>query len=290
MSGPDLIQELKNGSGLAAIPVVLLTAKSDEESKLIGTGIGADAFLGKPFNDDELTSTVHNLLKLKTREREVDDLNKLLTENVLKRYLPPSLVDDIVAGRASLEQEPKATVATILFSDLSGFTLLTNKLRAGKMARLLNEYLAVMTDVIYDHGGTIDKFIGDAIMVIFGAPVEMSPVEQAERASQCALAMYRSLETLNQRWGEENIPEISMRIGVHQGPVVVGTFGGEKRSDYTAIGPTVNVASRIETACTPEVFISGELFDCLPETMAEEAGEFELKGMTGAQTLFRLKG
>ena len=119
----------------------------------------------------------------------------------------------------------------------------------------------------------------------------MSPVEQAERASQCALAMYRSLETLNQRWGEENIPEISMRIGVHQGPVVVGTFGGEKRSDYTAIGPTVNVASRIETACTPgEVFISGELFDCLPETMAEEAGEFELKGMTGTQTLFRLKG
>jgi signal transduction histidine kinase/class 3 adenylate cyclase len=289
MSGPDLIQEVKaSGNGLSSVPIILLTAKSDEESKLIGTEIGADAFLGKPFNDQELGSMVRNLLSLKTREREVEDLNKLLTESVLKRYLPPDLVDQIVSGETSLEQEPKATHATILFSDLVGFTTLSDKIRAKKMARVLNEYLSVMTDVIYEFGGTIDKFIGDAIMVVFGAPTPMIPELQSELASQCALAMQGAMDDLNRKWVEDSIPELKMRIGIHHGPVVVGTFGSDKRSDYTAIGPTVNMASRIESVCGPgEVFISGEVCDYLDEAMVKEAGQFELKGL-GELNLYKL--
>ena len=187
MSGPELIEAAKKDALLQSVPIILLTAKSDEESKLIGTEIGADAFLGKPFNDQELGSLVRNLLSLKSREREVEALNHQLTEGVLKRYLPPDLVDQIIAGDAALDQEPQTLNATILFSDLQGFTALSGKLRGRKLARVLNEYLEVMNDVIFEHGGTIDKFIGDAIMVIFGAPKPLVAPEQAQKAAtDCA--------------------------------------------------------------------------------------------------------
>jgi class 3 adenylate cyclase len=289
MSGPELIENLKNDEKLNSVPIVLLTAKSDEESKLIGTQIGADSFLGKPFNNQELGSTVKNLLSLKSREREVEALNTQLTEVVLKRYLPPDLVDQIVSGETSIDQEPEGITGTILFSNLPGFTELSEQLRASKFALILNEYLAEMVQVIYEHGGTIDKFIGDAIMVIFGAPTAMAGQDQAKRAAACALAMQEEMVGLNQKWAEQQIPELKMCIGIHHGPVVVGTFGCEERSDYTAIGPTVNMANRIEAVCEPgEIFVSGQLCDLLPEDQAEEAGSFELKGMRGKQRLYKL--
>ncbi len=290
MSGPELIAAHKSDPSVSSIPIILLTAKSDSESKLHGTEIGADAFLGKPFNEQELISIVRNLLKLKSREREVEKLNKLLTESVLKRHLPPSLVDDIIAGRANLVQKPRSAPVTILFADIVGFTVLASELRAARMARILNEYLARMNHVIFDHGGTIDKFIGDAIMVLFGAPTRMEPDDQAELSIRCALAMQRALAELNAEWVEEGGPPLQMRIGIHHGPVVVGTFGSDKRSDYTAIGPAVNIAARIERCCTPgEVFISGELYDYLPESVAEKAGAFELKGLSGTVNLYRVR-
>ena len=289
MSGPELISALRADPDLRAVPVVLLTAKSDEESKLAGTEIGADAFLGKPFNESELFSTVRNLVQLKEREREVERLNRHIAENVLKRYLPAPLVDDILAGRTSVDVEPETVQATILFGDLAGFTRTSAKLRAAKMARLLNEYLGKMNDVVFAHGGTIDKYMGDGIMVIFGAPVRLEAKDQVRRAAACAIAMQHAMSDLNARWTAEGLPEIKLRIGLHHGPVVVGNFGDARRSDYTAIGPTVNLASRIEGAC-PEggVLASGEVYDFLPEQMAEDAGAFELKGVEGVVRCFRL--
>ena len=290
MSGPDLIRKLREHKEFKSTPIVLLTAKSDEESKILGSEIGADGFLGKPFNEHELVSVVGNLLSLKSKEKEVINLNKHITENVLKRYLPPALVDDIVAGKVSLNQEPKAITGTILFADLCQFTKTTQRLRSVKMSRVLNEYLSFMNEIIYKHHGTIDKFIGDAIMVIFGAPVEIVPQEQAKRAIACAMEMQNRMCELNDKWETEKIPNISMRIGIHFGPLIVGNFGGEKRSDYTAIGSTVNLASRIETACEPgEIYMSGEICDFLGENEFEEAGSFSLKGLDGNTYLYRLK-
>jgi adenylate cyclase len=289
MNGPDLITAMRKDAGLASVPVVLLTARSDEESKLAGTEIGADAFLGKPFNEQELVSTVRNLVHLKEREREVERLNRHITENVLKRYLPPPLVDEILAGRVSLDLEPETAQATVLFADLSGFTKTSAQLRATKMARVLNEYLSKMNDVVFAHGGTIDKYMGDGIMVIFGAPVRMETKHQVLRAAKCALAMQRAMAELHATWRKEGLPEILLRIGIHHGPVVVGNFGDARRSDYTAIGPTVNLASRIEGQCVPgSVLVSGEVCDFLPEAMAEDAGTFQLKGLEGAVRCFRL--
>ena len=141
---------------------------------------------------------------------------------------------------------------------------------------------------LFDHGGTIDKFIGDAVMIIFGAPADMETQEQVRRATQCAAAMQKALEAINSVWAHEGAATMKMRIGIHNGPAVVGNFGSDQRSDYTAIGPSVNLASRIEGVCEPgQVFISREVCDYLDEAMVKEAGEFELKGV-GEVNLYKL--
>lgn len=289
MSGPDLIKELKDDAQLNSVPIILLTAKSDEESKLLGTEVGADAFLGKPFSDQELGSIVSNLLSLKNREREVEDLNRFLTESVLKRYLPPALIEQIVDGEISMDKPAEMRQVTVLFSDLCGFTATSAALGPAAISELLNEYLTTMNDIIFKHGGTIDKFIGDAIMVMFGAPAQMDSKEQAERATACANEMQAAMAVMAKAWELRSAGHLKMRIGIHQGDAVVGNFGSDRRSDYTCIGPTVNLAARIESACKPGmVFVSEQLKGLLPEATAESVGEFELKGVDGKQSLYRL--
>jgi signal transduction histidine kinase/class 3 adenylate cyclase len=290
MDGLELIQALKKDPKLASIPVILLTARSDDESRLLGTTSGADAFLGKPFNTQELQGIVRNLLTLKAREREVEMLNRKLSEDVLKRYLPPDLVEDIIQGRLQLDHPPRKLVATVLFSDLVEFTRLTSELKAERMAHILNEYLTRMNDIIFEHRGTVDKFIGDAIMVLFGAPHEMRPDEQARRAAECAKAMQAGLADLNAHWtGRFLIRPLQMRIGIHQGPMIVGNYGSKRRYDYTAIGPAVNLASRIESSCKPGGgLISQEVAQHLPEDQYTEAGSFEFKGIDEQIPVFHL--
>ena len=289
-SGPEFIAMVREDAELSPIPIVLLTAKSDEESRIIGTAIGADAFLGKPFVSEEMTSTVRNLLQLKSREKEVKELNRHITENVLKRYLPPTLIEQILDGTISMEDEAKMLSITILFSDLTGFTNLSETLGPAKISTVLNEYLTRMNQIIFAHEGTVDKFIGDAIMVLFGAPQSMSLEEQAARATSCGREMQLAMKELNEKWQADGIPNLKMRIGIHSGPAVVGNFGSEQRSDYTAIGPTVNLAARIESACSPgQVFVSECLQGALPPQTTDEAGIHQLKGVSGEVPLFRVR-
>lgn len=289
MTGPDLILAIREDtSGISGTPVILLTAKSDEESKLMGKELGADAFLGKPFNQEELASVTRNLLALKANERAVRVLNKKLTEGVLKRFLPPQLVDDIVAGRSEIDAQPKSVRATILYTDLANSTLMTRELGAEKTAELMNEYLTEMAEVIYIHGGTIDKFTGDGIMVLFGAPQECAPAEQVSAAAACGKAMQERLAGLGTGWRKRGFEALVMRIGINYGTVVVGTIGSPQRSDYTAFGAAVNLAARIESICTVgEVFVSHAAGELLPPNSVEFAGEYELKGF-GKVKLHRL--
>ena len=290
MSGPELIRSVKSEPDLSTVPVVLLTAKSEDESKLAGHQIGADSFLGKPFNAQELTSIVRNLTALKAREREVESLNRMLTETVLKRYLPPALIDRIISGELSMDKPAEMRTITILFSDLCGFTASSERVGPERMSRALNRYLSAMNEVIFKHDGTIDKFIGDAIMVLFGAPLALSPEEQVRRACECATEMQSTMAKMKQELAEFGLDELDMRIGIHHGDAVVGNFGSEQRSDYTAIGPTVNIASRIESACEPgKVFISDTVRDLLSDSTAVSEGSFDLKGIDGRKPLFSLQ-
>jgi signal transduction histidine kinase/class 3 adenylate cyclase len=289
MSGPELIQEVLRDKQLSTTPTILLTAKNDDESKLLGTKTGATAYLGKPFDELELLSTIKNLLNLKDGERKIKELNKHISENVLKRFLPPTIVDDIIKGTESLDDKPKMLPVTVLFSDLSEFTNKTTLLGPNKMLRILNTYLEEMTKVIFECGGNIDKFIGDSIMVIFGAPNTLSSQDQAQKAQTCAILMQEKLNELNEAWKLDSMPEFKMRIGIHHGPAIVGYLGSEKRTDYTAIGSTVNLAARIEGAANPgEIFISETFRDLITEGTWEKAGSFELKGFSNKVTLFKI--
>ena len=286
VSGLELVQLVRQQPQLQGIPIILLTAKADELSRLEGTEQGADAYLSKPFNDRELLAEVRNLLALKANEQRVVELNQYLTQSVLSRFLPPGMVEKAATGEMSLDLRPEPKLITILFSDIVGFTQLANTLRSRRVAELLNEYLEAMTRAVFANGGTVDKFMGDAILALFGAPEELSPNEQVRRAVAAAKQMQQSLAQLNQRWqelgivGNQGPPLVQFRCGIHQGTAVVGMFGGAERSDYTAIGPSVNIAARLQQAAQPNsILVSAAVADYLEEETITKGSPLKLKGV-----------
>jgi adenylate cyclase len=280
MSGLELIQKVRQDDRLRSIPVVLLTAKVDDETRIEGVEQGADAYLGKPFNDRELIAEVRNLLALKANERHVAELNTYLTKSVLGRFLPPTMVEKAARGELALELQPEPRLVTILFTDIVGFTPLSMQLEAQGTAQLLNEYLAAMGQVVFANGGTIDKFIGDAVLALFGAPEELPAKEQAQRAIATAREMHRTLTQLNQDWAQAQLPQLQFRCGIHQGYAVVGLFGSAERSDYTAIGPTVNIAARLQTSASPNtILVSSNVAHYVQPSECRAIGPLSLKGI-----------
>ncbi|MBC1219852.1 response regulator [Nostoc sp. UCD121] len=286
VSGLEMIQMIRNEEKLKGTPIILLTAKVDEETRIEGTEHGADAYLAKPFNDRELLAEVRNLLALKENERRIVELNTYLTESVLKRFLPAVLVQKAATGDLTLDLRPEPRLITVLFSDIVGFTQLSNTLRSRRVAELLNEYLEAMTKVVFGNGGTVDKFMGDAILALYGAPEELTPNEQVRRAINTARAMHRSLADLNQRWREQGVfdgdrlTSVQFRCGIHQGTAVVGMFGSAERADYTAIGPSVNIAARLQAAALPgTILVSAAVADYLQEEEITKGSPLELKGV-----------
>ena len=287
VSGLDLIAMIRASQELKGTPIILLTARADEDSQVEGTEQGADAYLSKPFNDRVLLAAVRNLLGLKADEQQLKKLNNYLTKSVLKHFLPPSMVQKAERGELVLDLSPEPRVITTLFTDIVGFTHLANTLRALRVAKLLNEYLEAMTHAVFDNGGTVDKFMGDGILAIFGAPEELTQHEQVRRAVATARQMYRSLHELNQRWQAQgivgknvNIPPVQFRCGIHLGTAVVGMFGGKERSDYTAIGPSVNIASRLQEAAEPNsILVSATVADYLEDDNLTQRGLLQLKGV-----------
>ncbi|MEO1183214.1 MAG: response regulator [Cyanobacteria bacterium J06636_27] len=286
VTGLEMIRMIRSEEILKGIPIILLTAKVDEDTRIEGTERGADAYLAKPFNDRELLAEVRNLLALKENERKVVELNTYLTESVLQRFLPPVLVQKAQQGELVLDLRPEPRLITVLFSDIVGFTQLSNTLRSRKVAELLNEYLEAMTKAVFDNGGTVDKFMGDAILALYGAPEELTPNEQVRRAVNTSRAMLRGLSELNEKWRSQGIFDsdgrdgLQFRCGIHQGTAVVGMFGSSERADYTAIGPSVNIASRLQGAADAgSILVSAAVADYLEEEEIIKGKPLELKGI-----------
>ncbi|MEO5358743.1 MAG: adenylate/guanylate cyclase domain-containing protein [Nitrospirae bacterium YQR-1] len=145
----------------------------------------------------------------------------------------------------------KKLTATVLFTDLKGFTSVSEKFDAAGLMDWLNEYMDAMTGMVLNHGGVVNKYIGDAVMAIFGVPFERTTEieisEDAINAVECALGMEQELIRLNQLWEKQGLPNTSMRVGIFTGPLVAGCIGSSERLEYTVIGDTVNTASRLES-------------------------------------------
>jgi class 3 adenylate cyclase len=224
------------------------------------------------------------------QHRKIQRLNLYIQKQVLQRFLPPEIISEILAGHNRLDENARTMSVTVLFADLCEFTRQSENLGPERTAIILNDFLIRMTDVIFAHGGTIDKFMGDGIMVIFGAPTVLPEAQQASKAVSCAIAMQRALTELNEKWQSADYPAFKMRVGIHQGHAVVGSFGGPQRSDFTVIGSTVNISSRIERLAKPgDILISRDLARHLPREQVISVGLHELRGVEQPQELFVLK-
>ena len=172
----------------------------------------------------------------------VEDRNRVV--GVFGRYLSDDVVETLLHRPGGLELGGRKQPVTVLMTDLRGFSTLASELPAEDVVRLLNHYLGAMTDVILDHSGTIDEFIGDAILVVFNAPLDQP--DHARRALACAVAMQEAMVAVNAWNRERSLPELEMGVGVHTGTAVVGNIGSEKRQKYGVVGTTVNLTARVE--------------------------------------------
>ena len=176
----------------------------------------------------------------------VTDRDKRLLRQMFGFYLAPAVIDRMVAGGETPRLGGETRELTIYFSDLEGFTALSEGLAPDALVELLNAYLTVITEVIEAQGGFVDKYIGDAIVAVFGAP-HRDP-DHAAHAVAAALAGQRALAALNARHAASGRPPLRQRIGLNTGPVVVGNIGSQRRFNYTVTGDAVNLAARLEGA------------------------------------------
>lgn len=191
---------------------------------------------------------------LEQSEAEIAREAKLRSD--LGRFVSAPLVDALVRGEHPLALGGKRAEVSILFADVVGFTPLAEVRSAEQIVALLNELFSVLTEIVFRHGGTVDKFVGDCIMAVFGAPVPAA--DHAHCALAAAEDMMRFLETANEEWRAKYDVEIRLGIGVNSGEAVVGNIGSTKRMEYTVIGDVVNVAARLEGIAQPDQVLVGE--------------------------------
>jgi adenylate cyclase len=190
--------------------------------------------------------------------------------NRLQRFHSPQVIEMILkGGEKTIDDimEPKELTATILFTDIVNFTPLSERMPPREINIILNRYFSRMTDIIFSYDGTLDKYIGDGLMAVFGAPIEKP--DDAERAIRAALEIRNQLTTMMEKTSEES--KFDIRIGLNTGRVVAGNIGSPKRMEYTVIGDPVNIASRLESIAEPNQILIGE------QTFRLVEGKFQIR-------------
>ncbi len=209
-----------------------------------------------------------------------EERDKRQIRKIFSHYVSSSVVDELLKNPEEVKLGGEKKFCTVLFSDIVGFTTLAESMEPAKLVHLLNDYLTSMTNVILKHNGMLDKYEGDAIMAVFGAPVEHP--ESPEQACYAALEMYKQLDILREFWKKTGRPHLQMRIGVNSGDMIVGNMGSETRFDYTVVGDAVNLASRLEGANAiygTRIIIGEQTFD-----------KVQKKFITRPLDLLRVKG
>lgn len=201
----------------------------------------------------------------------------------LAKYLSPQVWDSIFNGKKSVRLETQRKKLTVFFSDIKGFTELSEELEAESLTDLLNTYLNEMAKLALKYGGTIDKFVGDSIMVFFGDPNTQGARKDAQNAVCMAIAMRKHMKVLRQQWRAQGITKpLEIRMGLNTGYCTVGNFGAETRMDYTIIGREVNLASRLESAADAgEILISHETYALVKDmVMCRDKGQIGVRGFS----------
>ncbi|HUR93965.1 MAG TPA: adenylate/guanylate cyclase domain-containing protein [Gemmatimonadales bacterium] len=207
-----------------------------------------------------------------------------------ERYFAPNVAADIAQSDGAIRQGGERRPTTVLFSDIRGFTAMAESMGSDAIAQLLSEYFTEMVEVIFEHGGTLDKFIGDAIMALWGSPI--AHTDDPDRAVRAAVAMQRSIARLNERWVAQGRPEIAVGIGINHGDVFAGNIGSHRRLEYTVIGDAVNVAARLCAEAGPgEILVSEALLGVVRDQVScDFLPEMALKGKAQVVQVYRVRG
>jgi class 3 adenylate cyclase/PAS domain-containing protein len=247
----------------------------------------------------ELKRVEEGLLEAKQRaeeaNRQVIEKNRTLESlsSKLSKYLSPQLYRSIFSGEKNVDVTSQRKKLTIFFSDIAGFTETTDLLESEELTNLLNHYLREMSTIALEHGATIDKFIGDAIMLFFGDPESKGPREDALACVKMAIAMQQRMRDLQAEWRERGQEHVfQLRIGINTGFCTVGNFGSNDRVDYTIIGNEVNLAARLQThADLGGILLAHETYSLVrDEVIAEETGTITVKGFSRPVRTYRVVG
>ncbi len=296
MSGYEVLQKLRGEKLLGACRVIMISGMSDEDSAVRCIEGGASDYLTKPVNSTLLRARLGALLERVAWDRKEKAYSEELQKSrdfirgVFGRYLSDEIVQSLLDKPDGLDLGGKTQRVSILMSDVRGFSQISRELPPPQLIALLNNYLGPMTDIIMDYGGTVDEFVGDSILAIFGAPLEKAG--DCDRAVACAIAMQNAMQEVNARNRRDGLPQIEMGIGVNTGDVVVGNIGSERRSKFGIVGHQVNLTSRIE-ACTVggQILISQTCLDgCLAPVTISNSMTVSFKGSRSPLPLHDLTG
>jgi len=266
-SGFEICQRLKSEEATALIPIVLITGLDDQKSRIQGIEAGADDFLNKPVKREELVARVKTLRRLHDTRKELEGRRlaaeverKEAIRKTFSRYISPRLADRIMSDAdkpGEIFSKAQRSNVVALFADLRGFTRTSSTLDSQVVVDMLNDYFHVLGQEIFRHDGTIDKFIGDAVLAIFGSP---EPDQfHAWKAVCAAIEMQARMSVVNARRVAEGLPYCELGIGVYTGEVLHGFIGAEDRMEFTVIGDTVNKASRYCDAAGAGEIVIGPL-------------------------------
>ena len=246
------------------------------------------------FSDEDLQFLVAfsglAALGIKNSRFAEQSRRELLVRSNFERYFAPNVAADIAQQDGAIRLGGERLPVTVLFSDIRGFTAMAESMGPDAVARFLSEYLSEMVEVIFEHGGTLDKFIGDAVMALWGAPIAHS--DDPDRAIEAAIAMQKAIEELNRGWAASGRPEIGVGIGISHGEVFAGNIGSHRRLEYTVLGDAVNVAARLCAEAGPgEILVSEALLHVVRKPVDYEyVPELGLKGKTQVVQVYRVRG
>jgi len=284
---------LKKKEILSAISVPMISVPVYAKEKVIGVLNVSKIKEGRPFTKSDLEMVFvickQAAMAIENLRSMNEKAEKLKIKAILEQYMAPEIAEFLISSRGDLSELGEIRDVVILFADIKDFTPLVQEIPIQKTRLFMNEFFGVLADTVFQFKGTINKFVGDAGLVIFGFP---NPMEDTERkAVSCAIKIRESFFELKERWQkeEEAFKKIGIGIGISKGKVFIGNVGSKKRFDFTVIGPDVNLAQRLAAdAGAGEILVSRSIKDCLKGFTIKEKGVYQLKGIKDPVSVYEV--